>query len=91
MIETLNQNIDTISYAIAILIVLSPFILKKKFGKGHIASLAITIGIFGTFLGVFIGLLDFNSEDITASVPKLINGLQTAFVTSIAGLLVITQ
>ncbi len=87
MIETLNQNIDNISYGIAILILLSPLLLKRKFGKGHIASLTITIGIFGTFLGVFIGLLDFNADDITASVPKLINGLQTAFVTSIAGLL----
>lgn len=87
MIETLNQNIDNISYGIAILILISPFLLKRKFGKGHIASLTITIGIFGTFFGVFIGLLDFNPDDITASVPKLINGLQTAFVTSIAGLL----
>lgn len=87
MIETLNQNIDNISYGIAILILTSPFLLKRKFGKGHIASLTITIGIFGTFFGVFIGLLDFNPDDITASVPKLINGLQTAFVTSIAGLL----
>ena len=87
MIETLNQNLDTISYNIAILILLSPFLLKRKFGKGHIASLIITIGIFGTFFGVFIGLLGFNADDITKSVPKLINGLQTAFVTSIAGLL----
>jgi len=87
MIESLNQNMDTISYIIAIVILLSPFFLKRKFGKGHIASLTITIGIFGTFFGVFIGLLNFNPEDITASIPKLINGLQTAFVTSIAGLL----
>ena len=87
MIESLNQNMDTISYIIAIVILLSPFILKQKFGKGHIAGLTITIGIFGTFFGVFIGLLNFNPEEITASIPKLINGLQTAFVTSIAGLL----
>ena len=87
MIETLSQNISTLSYGIAILILISPLLLKKRFGKGHIASLTITIGIFGTFFGVFIGLLDFNADDITASVPKLINGLQTAFVTSIAGLL----
>lgn len=87
MIELLNQYIENVSYGIAILILISPIVLKRKFGKGHISSLTITIGIFGTFLGVFIGLLDFNADDITASVPKLINGLQTAFVTSIAGLL----
>ena len=87
MIELLNNNMDSISNILAIVVLLSPFILKRKFGKGHIASLSITIGIFGTFFGVFIGLLNFNPEDITASIPKLINGLQTAFVTSIAGLL----
>lgn len=87
MIETLSQNIDNISYGIAILILVSPLLLKRKFGKGHIASLTITIGIFGTFFGVFIGLLNFNPEEMTTSVPKLINGLKTAFVTSIAGLL----
>lgn len=44
-------------------------------------------GIFGTFLGVALGLLHFDTADISASVPQLINGLKTAFWTSIAGLL----
>jgi ABC-type transporter Mla subunit MlaD len=87
MIEILNQNINLISYGLAIFILISPILLKSKFGKSHIAGLTITIGIFGTFFGVFIGLLNFNPDNITASVPKLINGLQTAFATSIAGLL----
>jgi ABC-type transporter Mla subunit MlaD len=87
MLKFINENLDSISYGAAILILLSPFILKKKFGKSYIAGLTITIGIFGTFFGVFMGLLEFNPKEITASVPKLINGLQTAFVTSIAGLL----
>lgn len=87
MLESLNENMETISYIAAIVILLSPFIFKKKFNKNYIAGLTITIGIFGTFFGVFIGLINFNTEDITASIPKLINGLQTAFATSIAGLL----
>ncbi|CAI8208314.1 MAG: Uncharacterised protein [SAR116 cluster bacterium] len=32
MIETLNQNIDNISYGVAILILFSPLLLKEKFG-----------------------------------------------------------
>lgn len=44
-------------------------------------------GIFGTFLGVALGLLEFDPSDIGASVPQLINGLKTAFWTSIVGLL----
>lgn len=44
------------------------------------------IGILGTFIGIFIGLLDFNVNDIPASIPPLLEGLKTAFGTSIAGL-----
>ncbi|MGY5851481.1 hypothetical protein [Salegentibacter sp. F14] len=87
MIETLQENLFTISVIAAITILFLPFYLKNKFEKGHIASLTITIGIFGTFFGVFVGLMNFNSEDITGSVPVLIDGLKTAFITSIAGLL----
>lgn len=87
MIEVLYKNIDAISYGLAIIILVSPLRLKKRFGKGHIASLTITIGILGTFFGVFLGLLNFDPNDINGSVPALIRGLQTAFITSIAGLL----
>lgn len=87
MINFLNENLSIISYLIAVIIFLSPFYLKKRFSKNHIIGLTITLGIFGTFLGVFIGLLDFNTENITQSIPVLLNGLKTAFVTSIAGML----
>ena len=33
-----------------------------------------SLGIFGTFVGVYIGLLGFNVEDISASIPVLLNG-----------------
>lgn len=45
-----------------------------------------TLGILGTFLGIFIGLLDFNVELINQSVPKLLIGLKIAFATSILGI-----
>ncbi len=54
---------------------------------GHAPTILTSVGIFGTFLGVALGLLDFNTGDIQASVPALIDGLKTAFWTSIAGLL----
>jgi dsDNA-specific endonuclease/ATPase MutS2 len=50
-------------------------------------SILTSIGIFGTFLGVALGLMDFDSKDIEGSVPPLIEGLKTAFWSSIAGLL----
>lgn len=44
------------------------------------------MGIFGTFLGITIGLVEFDTDNIEAGVPRLLEGLKTAFVTSIAGM-----
>jgi len=45
-----------------------------------------TLGILGTFTGIFLGLLDFDISTIKKSVPTLIEGLKVAFGTSILGL-----
>ncbi|HET8902839.1 MAG TPA: hypothetical protein VFN16_02500 [Saccharospirillum sp.] len=50
-------------------------------------SILTSIGIFGTFLGVALGLAEFDTAAIQSSVPALLEGLKTAFWTSIAGLL----
>ena len=50
-------------------------------------SILTSIGIFGTFLGVALGLSDFDTNSIENSVPQLLEGLKTAFWTSIAGLI----
>lgn len=53
----------------------------------HNAAGAMTsLGILGTFTGIFVGLLDFNIANINQSVPNLLNGLKIAFGTSILGL-----
>lgn len=44
-----------------------------------------TTGIFATFLGIAIGLADFDTANIQASVPALLGGLKTAFWASVAG------
>ena len=44
---------------------------------------AVSLGIFGTFVGVYVGLLGFDVHDISASIPILLDGLKTAFMTSI--------
>jgi DNA repair exonuclease SbcCD ATPase subunit len=46
-----------------------------------------TIGILGTFIGIFVALLGFNVQDINGSIPQLLSGLKTAFITSIVGLI----
>ena len=45
-----------------------------------------TTGIFFTFLGIAIGLKEFDVSNIQASVPELLAGLKTAFWASVAGL-----
>lgn len=78
------------------LIVIAIIILLTAYFHGPVYSLRTvnaapsiltSIGIFGTFLGVALGLMDFDTQDIEGSVPQLIEGLKTAFWSSIAGLL----
>ena len=52
----------------------------------HIPSVFTTLGVFGTFLGIAFGLMDFNVEDIDASIPNLLDGLFVAFWSSILGI-----
>jgi ABC-type transporter Mla subunit MlaD len=44
-----------------------------------------TLGILFTFLGIAIGLWNFDSNNIEKSIPELMNGLKTAFLVSIGG------
>lgn len=49
-------------------------------------TLLTTLGVLGTFTGIFLGLLDFDVANIDDSVPRLLDGLKVAFVTSICGM-----
>jgi GTPase involved in cell partitioning and DNA repair len=49
-------------------------------------NIIMSIGIFGTFVGILLGLLDFDTHNIEASVPVLLDGLKTAFITSLFGI-----
>jgi ABC-type transporter Mla subunit MlaD len=44
-----------------------------------------TTGIFATFVGIALGLSEFDTSNIQASVPELLGGLKTAFWASVAG------
>lgn len=52
-----------------------------------IPSLFTTLGIFGTFLGIYVGLQNFDVKDINNSIPPLLEGMKTAFLTSILGII----
>lgn len=50
-------------------------------------SILTSFGIFGTFLGIALGLNGFDSSNIEASVPLMIDGLGVAVWSSIVGIL----
>lgn len=52
----------------------------------YVPTLLTTAGIFGTFLGIVIGLFNFDHTQIDSSISALLFGLKTAFITSLLGL-----
>lgn len=53
----------------------------------YFPSIVSTLGVLGTFFGITIGLIGFDTTDLNASIPKLLEGLKTAFFTSLLGML----
>ncbi len=49
-------------------------------------SAILSMGILGTFFGIFWGLQDFDTKNIQDSIPHLLDGLKIAFFTSIVGM-----
>ncbi len=66
-------------------------LILATFGKASVftrntSGLLTSLGILGTFIGIVIGLLDFNPKQIDESIELLLSGLKTAFITSLAGM-----
>lgn len=49
-------------------------------------ALLTSLGIFGTFAGIVLGLMDFDPNNIDESIEGLLDGLKTAFLTSLYGI-----
>ncbi len=52
----------------------------------QLPSVISTLGVLGTFLGITLGLIAFDSNDPKNSIPPLLKGLRMAFLTSILGM-----
>lgn len=52
----------------------------------NVPSMLTSLGIFGTFVGIAWGLSGFDASDIEGSIPTLLDGVKTAFWSSIVGL-----
>lgn len=62
-------------------------LIKKRRWIENLPSLISTLGVIGTFAGITVGLMNFDTGDLDNSIPLLLEGLKTAFFTSLAGMI----
>lgn len=91
LLSTMNSTTITDCFIWAVIAVfLGALYARKKGESSHFLEYAPTLmtalGILGTFVGVVIGLLHFDTTNIEHSIPVLLGGLKTAFITSIVGM-----
>lgn len=53
----------------------------------YFPTLVSTLGVLGTFWGITKGLMAFDTSNLDQSIPGLLDGLKTAFFTSLAGMI----
>lgn len=89
LVNLASSNPDKITFTIfAVMISLTVFELVKR---RDCKSVIISLGILGTFLGIFCGLWKFDVYNIKESVPDLLRGLKLAFATSVIGMFIATS
>ena len=77
-------------WLLPLLLVLLLYCLRKGRAPtltAHAPAVLASVGILGTFVGIVVGLLGFDPANLDQSIEGLLQGLKTAFVSSIAGLL----
>lgn len=80
--------LDPVNLSFVVIILILAFIDQKT--KKDLKSQIVSVGVLGTFVGIFIGLQSFDPSDIINSVNDILVGLKTAFFTSIVGMSVAT-
>ncbi len=60
--------------------------LIDLFFQKDLKSQIVSLGVLGTFIGIFMGLQDFNPDNMKNSIDTILIGLKTAFFTSIVGM-----
>lgn len=74
LLRSLNSDIVNTIFLFSMLIIFALGIGLARKGTqvdfvNYVPTLLTTAGIFGTFLGIVMGLLDFNQNNIEASIP----------------------
>lgn len=86
MLESLTSGLSL--YFVILMSILAVIDFLTFFRKSHLNFKGILtgLGILGTFLGIFLALLPFDSTEIDNSIPKLLDGMKLAFGTSVFGM-----
>jgi len=87
----LNGSAFNTSFNVFILVCFGGFVYlwsKKKLPTltSHGPNLLPTLGILGTFIGILLGLREFDVANIDGSIPGLLDGMKLAFSTSVLGM-----
>ncbi|MCP4089466.1 MAG: hypothetical protein GY746_06705 [Gammaproteobacteria bacterium] len=78
----------TIGISITIAVLFLYFLINPSRKTVNSApSILTSIGIFGTFLGIAIGLMNFDPDNVIAGVPLFLSGIKLAFWSSVIGIL----
>ncbi len=94
-LESVLGGLDPRGVTEAFLWLLGGLLFLALFGrrKGQLPTLTAhapvvlaTVGILGTFVGIVVGLLGFDPAQLDESIQGLLQGLKTAFISSVAGL-----
>lgn len=86
----LISPINIIFISVIIYLTLEDLKSFKSRSYRNYKTIIFSVGILGTFTGIFWGLLNFDSKDLVSiqtSIPELLSGLRTAFITSIVGMI----
>ena len=75
---------DIVIYITMAVLFFGAFFKRKK--GIMFANFIAALGMIGTFLGICIGLSNFDENNITKSIPVLLQGMRTAFFTSLVGM-----
>jgi len=86
MIGNYFDLISLIPLSFGLICLFSHFLKNISIDPSKLAYAATSSGVLLTFYGIWIGLIGFDVTDTDGSIPILLEGLKTAFGSSIAGL-----
>ena len=80
-------SVPNLYFVVAMLLFFVVALMKPNSDFAKLAPASLTsIGIIGTFFGLYFALKHFDSTNINASIPALLEGIKTKFLVSLVGI-----